>query len=90
MASAGDLTFNPVSDTLIGSDGKPFELSDPSGHELPPRNYNPSQDTFYPPLAFGDPFQHTLSGWCEMKRTLYSLTHSVSINAKLGGILMVL
>ncbi|OAX32594.1 aconitase-domain-containing protein, partial [Rhizopogon vinicolor AM-OR11-026] len=24
MAFAGDLTFNPVSDTLIGSDGKPF------------------------------------------------------------------
>ncbi|OAX34209.1 hypothetical protein K503DRAFT_859347 [Rhizopogon vinicolor AM-OR11-026] len=61
MASAGDLTFNPVSDTLIGSDGKPFEFSDPSGHELP-RDYDPGQDTFYPPLAFGDSFQHTSPG----------------------------
>ncbi|KAJ8582036.1 hypothetical protein M405DRAFT_922455 [Rhizopogon salebrosus TDB-379] len=35
MAFAGDLTFNPVSDTLIGSDGKPpFKFSNPS--ELPP------------------------------------------------------
>jgi aconitate hydratase len=70
MASAGDLTFNPVFDTLIGSDGKPFEFSDLSGRELPPRHYDPSQDTFYPPLAFGDSFQHTLPGWCETKRAL--------------------
>jgi hypothetical protein len=35
MAFTGDLTFNPVSDTLIGSDGKPpFKFSNPS--ELPP------------------------------------------------------
>ncbi|OJA19170.1 hypothetical protein AZE42_12474 [Rhizopogon vesiculosus] len=28
--------------------------------QLPPRDWDPSQDTFYPPLAFGDSFQHTL------------------------------
>ncbi|KAG1861864.1 aconitase family-domain-containing protein [Suillus tomentosus] len=46
MAFAGDLTFNPVSDTLIGSDGKPFKFSDPTGNELPPRGYDPGQNTF--------------------------------------------
>ncbi|KAG8959658.1 Aconitate hydratase mitochondrial [Tulasnella sp. 419] len=49
MAFAGDLTFNPLTDTLTGSDGKPFKFSDPSGHELPPRGYDPGEDTFQPP-----------------------------------------
>ncbi|KAG1846299.1 aconitase family-domain-containing protein [Suillus tomentosus] len=49
MAFAGDLTFNLVSDTLIGSDGKPFKFSDPTGNELPPRGYDPGQNTFQPP-----------------------------------------
>lgn len=49
FAFAGDLTFNPVTDTLIGSDGKPFKFSDPSGFELPPKGYDPGVDTFQPP-----------------------------------------
>ncbi|KIJ18057.1 aconitate hydratase [Paxillus involutus ATCC 200175] len=49
MAFAGDLTFNPVTDTLTGSDGKPFKFSDPSGNELPPLGYDPGQNTFQPP-----------------------------------------
>ncbi|KAJ8586012.1 aconitase iron-sulfur domain-containing protein [Rhizopogon salebrosus TDB-379] len=49
VAFAGDLTFNAVSDALMGSDGKPFKFSDPSGHELPPRGYDPGQDTFQHP-----------------------------------------
>ncbi|KAG9019809.1 Aconitate hydratase mitochondrial [Tulasnella sp. 427] len=49
MAFAGDLTFNPLTDSLKGSDGKPFKFDDPSGNELPPRGYDPGQDTFQPP-----------------------------------------
>ena len=49
MAFAGDLTFNPLTDTLQGSNGKSFKFSDPSGYELPPRGYDPGQDTFQPP-----------------------------------------
>ncbi|KAG9080055.1 Aconitate hydratase mitochondrial [Ceratobasidium sp. 370] len=49
MAFAGDLTFNPLTDTLTGSDGKPFKFTDPSGHELPPRGYDPGEDTFQAP-----------------------------------------
>ncbi len=49
MAFAGDLRFNPLTDTLTGTDGKPFQFSDPSGFELPPRGYDPGQDTFQPP-----------------------------------------
>jgi aconitate hydratase len=49
MAFAGDLTFNPVTDELTTADGKKFRFSDPSGKELPPRGYDPGQDTFQPP-----------------------------------------
>lgn len=49
MTFAGDLRFNPVTDTLIGSDGKPFKFSAPSGNELPPRGYDPGENTFQPP-----------------------------------------
>jgi aconitate hydratase len=49
MAFAGDLTFNPLTDTLKGSDGKEFKFSDPAGLELPPKGYDPGQDTFQAP-----------------------------------------
>ncbi|KAH9004612.1 aconitate hydratase [Lactarius hatsudake] len=49
LAFAGDLRFNPLTDTLTGSDGKPFKFSDPSGKELPPRGYDPGQDTYQAP-----------------------------------------
>jgi aconitase A len=49
MAFAGDLTFNPLTDELIGADGKPFRFTDPSGNELPPTGYDPGVDTFTPP-----------------------------------------
>lgn len=51
MAFAGDLTFNPVTDTLIGADGKPFKFSDPVGKELPPRGFDPGENTFQAPPA---------------------------------------
>ncbi|KAJ7267427.1 aconitase family-domain-containing protein [Mycena rebaudengoi] len=49
MAFSGSLSFNPLTDSLTGSDGKPFRFSDPTGNELPPRGYDPGQDTFQPP-----------------------------------------
>ncbi|KAH8115089.1 aconitate hydratase [Phellopilus nigrolimitatus] len=49
MVFAGSLNFNPVTDTLIGKDGKPFRFSEPSGNELPPRGYDPGENTFQAP-----------------------------------------
>ena len=49
MAFAGDLTFNPLADPLKGSDGQEFRFSTPTGNELPPRGYDPGQDTYQPP-----------------------------------------
>lgn len=51
MAFAGDLTFNPTTDSLKGKDGKTFKFSDPSGKELPPRGYDPGQNTYQAPPA---------------------------------------
>ncbi|EDR10198.1 aconitate hydratase 2 [Laccaria bicolor S238N-H82] len=49
MSFAGRLSFNPLTDSLVGSDGKPFRFSDPTGNELPPRGYDPGEETFQPP-----------------------------------------
>lgn len=49
MTFAGDLTFNPLTDTLKGADGKEFKFSDPAGHELPARGYDPGENTFQAP-----------------------------------------
>ncbi|KIY52150.1 aconitate hydratase [Fistulina hepatica ATCC 64428] len=49
MVFAGDLSFNPLTDSLIGADGKPFKFTDPSGKELPPRGFDPGANTFQAP-----------------------------------------
>lgn len=41
FAIAGDLTFNPEEDTLVGADGKEIKLEAPFGDELPPKGYDP-------------------------------------------------
>ncbi len=51
FAIAGDLTFNPEKDTLIGADGKEVMLSPPTGEELPARGFDPGVDTYQPPAS---------------------------------------
>jgi len=53
FVASGDLTFNPITDSLIGADGKPFKLSPPKGDELPSRDFDPGQDTYQRPPADG-------------------------------------
>jgi len=40
-ASAGDLTFNPEKDTLIGADNQEITLNSPYGEELPNKGFDP-------------------------------------------------
>ena len=35
MALAGDLRFNPLTDSLTGANGEKFKLEPPTGDELP-------------------------------------------------------
>ncbi|HLT71482.1 MAG TPA: aconitate hydratase, partial [Cyclobacteriaceae bacterium] len=39
FAIAGDLTFNPITDTLINEDGTDVRLEEPAGVEFPPRGF---------------------------------------------------
>lgn len=40
FAIAGDLTFNPEKDTLVGADGKEIKLQPPTGDELPAKGFD--------------------------------------------------
>ncbi|GES89326.1 aconitate hydratase [Rhizophagus clarus] len=46
---AGDLRFNPITDTLTDANGKPFKFNGPSGDELPIKGYDPGKDTYQKP-----------------------------------------
>ncbi|XP_026473145.1 probable aconitate hydratase, mitochondrial [Ctenocephalides felis] len=53
LSIAGRLDFNPVTDTLKGSDGKEFKLDSPFGDELPSKGFDAGQDTYEQPPADG-------------------------------------
>ena len=46
---AGDLTFNPEKDTLVGADGREIMLQPPEGDELPEKGYDPGLETYQAP-----------------------------------------
>lgn len=49
FTAAGTLNFNPLTDTLKDKDGKEFKLAEPHGDALPPKGYDPGQDTYQAP-----------------------------------------
>eukprot|EP00877_Chromochloris_zofingiensis_P008121 jgi/Chrzof1/3562/Cz13g00140.t1_ACH1[v5.2] len=49
FAIAGDLSFNPETDTLVGADGKEISLESPFGDELPPKGFDPGVETYQAP-----------------------------------------
>ena len=49
LVFAGDLRFNPVTDTLKTPDGKEFKFKPPHGDELPTRGYDAGQNTYQAP-----------------------------------------
>jgi len=49
MTLAGDLTFNPITDTLKDANGKDFKLKPPTGDGLPRNGYDPGRDTYQAP-----------------------------------------
>jgi aconitate hydratase len=49
FAIAGDLRFNPITDTLKDKDGKEFKLKEPHGDALPERGYDAGKDTYQAP-----------------------------------------
>lgn len=53
LAIAGDLGFNPETDSLTAADGSKFKFDSPYGDELPASGFDPGEDTFQPPPADG-------------------------------------
>jgi aconitate hydratase len=51
FAIAGDLTFNPEVDALVGADGTEIVLQSPYGDELPAKGFDPGVDTYQAPPA---------------------------------------
>jgi len=56
MALAGRLTFNPLTDSLTGKDGKQFKLKDPYGDELP-KTFDTGANTYQQPPKDGSKVQ---------------------------------
>ena len=53
LAIAGDLTFNPLTDTLTNENGEAVQLDPPTGVELPPRGFAVDDPGFQAPSADG-------------------------------------
>ncbi len=61
MAIAGDITFNPMTDTLINEDGQAVKLDPPTGLELPPKGFAYEDRGFQEPAADGSGIQVVVS-----------------------------
>lgn len=49
MAFSGDLSFNPMRDSLLGVDGKPFTFAPPAGSMLPSDGFTPGASCMLQP-----------------------------------------
>lgn len=47
MAFAGNITFNPMSDAIVGSNSIPFKFDAPVGNDLPSQGYLSGDETIY-------------------------------------------
>ena len=53
IAISGDLGFNPITDSLINSDGESVKLDPPTGFELPPKGFDVEDPGFQAPAEDG-------------------------------------
>ncbi|MCX2482493.1 aconitate hydratase [Pedobacter sp. MR2016-24] len=61
LAIAGDLSFNPLTDTLTNANGEQVKLDEPSGYELPPRGFAVEDAGYQQPAADGSGVQVLVS-----------------------------
>lgn len=61
FAIAGDLTFNPLKDTLKNSEGKDVRLDEPTGVELPPKGFSVEDPGYQSPAKDGSAVQVVVS-----------------------------
>lgn len=53
MTIAGDMTFNPLTDTLTNANGEQVKLDPPSGFELPPKGFDVEDPGYIEPAEDG-------------------------------------
>jgi len=53
LAIAGDLNFNPLTDTLVNEKGENVKLDPPTGYELPPKGFAVDDPGYQAPAADG-------------------------------------
>ena len=53
LAIAGDLSFNPLTDTLINEKGEKVKLDEPTGYELPPKGFAVDDPGYQAPAKDG-------------------------------------
>ncbi|MGF1532503.1 MAG: aconitate hydratase [Bernardetiaceae bacterium] len=61
MAIAGDLTFNPLTDTLTNEDGQAVRLDEPAGIELPVKGFSVEDAGYQAPAEDGSGIQVAVS-----------------------------
>lgn len=61
LSIAGDLCFNPMTDTLINKNGEQVKLQEPKGYELPPRGYDMEDSGFVAPAANGQDIEISIA-----------------------------
>ncbi|RAJ26213.1 aconitate hydratase [Pedobacter cryoconitis] len=61
LAIAGDLSFNPLTDTLTNAKGEQVKLDEPTGFELPPRGFAVDDAGYQEPAADGSGVQILVS-----------------------------
>lgn len=61
LAIAGDLTFNPLTDTLKNRKGEDVKLDEPQGFELPPRGFDVEDAGYQAPAEDGSGVQVIVS-----------------------------
>lgn len=60
LTIAGDLCFNPLTDTLENEEGKPVKLAEPTGFEMPPLGYEVRDAGYLAPSANGKEIEITI------------------------------
>jgi aconitate hydratase len=61
LAISGDLSFNPITDTLLNDKGEAVKLNPPTGDELPKRGFDVEDAGFQAPAADGSNVQVAVS-----------------------------
>jgi aconitate hydratase len=74
LAIAGDLTFNPLTDTLINEKGETVKLDPPTGDELPKRGFAVDDAGFQAPAADGSGIDVKVSPTSDRLQLLYSFS----------------